>query len=97
MSVYFAHDLLNDMPLIPTTKLLKSLSGHILPSLEILYILPIKVKGTMVHLSFCIFDIMEFDLLIGQPIKRLNQEGQTKSLKISLEKTLSYLYLSLIL
>ena len=41
MSASFAHDLLKDMPLTPTTKLLKSLLGHILPSLGILYILPI--------------------------------------------------------
>ena len=40
----------------------------------------------MVHLSFYIFDIMEFDLLIGQPIERLIQEGQTGKLKISLAK-----------
>ena len=29
---------------------------------------------------------MEFDLLIGQPIERLIQEGQTGKLKLSLEK-----------
>ena len=79
MSTSFAHDLLKDMTLTPTTKLLKSLSGHILPSLGILYELPIHVNGTRVHLSFYIFDIMEFDLLIGQPIERLIQEGQTGS------------------
>ena len=88
MSASFAHDLLKHMPLTPTTKLLKSLSGHILPSLGILYVLPIQVKGTKVHLSFYIFDIIEFDLLIGQPIERLIEEGQTRKLKISLEKKL---------
>ena len=36
MSASFAHDLLKDMPLTPTTKLLKGLSGHILLSLGIL-------------------------------------------------------------
>jgi hypothetical protein len=41
ISIYFAHDLLKHMPLTPTTKLLKGLSGHILPSLGILYVLPI--------------------------------------------------------
>ena len=41
MSAAFAHNLLKDMPLTPTTKLLKSLLGHILPSLGILYVLPI--------------------------------------------------------
>ena len=65
MSASFAHDLLKDMILAPTTKLLKSLLGHILPSLGILYVLYIQVKGTKVHLSFYIFDIMELDLLIG--------------------------------
>ena len=75
MSASFAHDLLKHMPLTPTTKLLKGLSGHILPSLGILYELPILVNGTRVHLSFYIFDIMKFDLLIGQQIGRLIQEG----------------------
>ena len=41
MSASFAHDLLKEMPLMPTTKLLKSLLGHILPSLGILYVIPI--------------------------------------------------------
>jgi hypothetical protein len=41
MSTSFAHDLLEYIPLTPTTKLLKSLSGHILSSLGILYVLPI--------------------------------------------------------
>ena len=41
MSVSFAHGLLKHIPLTPTTKLLRSLSGHILPSLGILYVLPI--------------------------------------------------------
>jgi hypothetical protein len=40
----------------------------------------------MVHLSFYIYDIIEVDLLIGQPIERLIQEGQTGKLKISLKK-----------
>jgi hypothetical protein len=41
MSASFAHELLKDMPLAPKTKLLKGLSGHILLSLGILYVLPI--------------------------------------------------------
>jgi hypothetical protein len=65
MSLVFAHNLLKDMPLAPTTKLLKNLSGHIVSSLGILCALPILVNGTKVHLNFYIFDVMEFDLLIG--------------------------------
>jgi hypothetical protein len=86
MSASFAHDLLRHMPLTLATKFLKSPSGHIVLSLEILYVLPIQVKHTMVHLSFYIFDIMEFDLLIGQPIERLIQDGQTGKLNIRLGK-----------
>jgi hypothetical protein len=41
MSASFAHDLLEYMPLTPITKLLKSSLGHILPSLGILYVIPI--------------------------------------------------------
>jgi hypothetical protein len=37
-------------------------------------------------LSFYIFDIKEFDLLIGQPIERLIQEGKMRKLNIRLEK-----------
>jgi hypothetical protein len=74
------------MPLAPTTKLLKSLSGHIVPSLEILCALPILVNGTKVQLNFYIFDIIEFDLLIGQLIERLIQEGQIGKLNIILRK-----------
>ena len=97
MSASFALDLLEHMPLTPTTKLFKGLSRHILQSLGILYVLPIHVNRTKVHLSFYIFDIMEFDLLIGQPIERLIQEGQTGKMKISLGKTLSFLFPLLIL
>ena len=92
MSASFALDLLEQMPLTSTIKLLKGLSGHILPSLGILYVLPIHVNRTRVHLSFYIFDIMEFDLLIGQSIERLIQEGQTGKLNIRLGKTLNFLY-----
>jgi hypothetical protein len=86
MSSDFAHDLLKDMPLAPTTKLLKSLLGHIVPSLGILCALPILINGTKVQLTFYIFDVMEFDLLIGQPIERLIHEGKIGKLNIRLGK-----------
>jgi hypothetical protein len=81
MSVFYAHDLLEYMLLTPTTKFLKSLSGHILSSLEILYVLPIQVKETLVHMSLYIFDIIEFDMLIGQPIERLIQRRINRKIK----------------
>jgi hypothetical protein len=82
MSALFAQDFLKDMPLAPTIKLLKSLSGHIVPSLGIVCAHPIFVNGTRVLLNFYIFDVVEFDVLIGQPIERLIQEGQTGKLNI---------------
>jgi hypothetical protein len=86
MSSIFAHDLLKDMLLAPTTKLLKSLSGHIVPSLRILCALPILVNGTKVQLNFYIFDVIEFDLLIEQPIERHIHEEKKGKLNIKLGK-----------
>jgi hypothetical protein len=74
------------VPLALTTKLLNSLSGRIVPSLGILCALPIFVNGTQVLLNFYIFDVVEFDVLIGQPIERLIQEGQMGKLNIKLGK-----------
>jgi hypothetical protein len=54
------------MPLAPTTKLLKSLSRRIVPSLGIMCALPIFVNGTRVLLNFYIFDMVEFDVFIGK-------------------------------
>jgi hypothetical protein len=78
MSASLAHNLLKYMLVTPTVKLMKSPSGHIVSSLGVLYVLPMKVEGTMVYLSFYIFDIWDFDLLIGQPLRRLIYEGQTE-------------------
>jgi hypothetical protein len=98
MSAFYAHDLLEYMLLTPTTKFLKSLSGHILSSLGILYVLPIQVKETLVHMSLYIFDIIEFDMLIGQPIERLIQRRINRKIKhLSWKKILNCLYPSLIL
>jgi hypothetical protein len=76
MSKSFAHTLPKKFQLTPTTKLLKSLSGQILPSEGIFHLIPIRVDETKVYLSFYVFDIWEFDLLIGHPIERLLHEGR---------------------
>jgi hypothetical protein len=65
-----------NMLLTPTTKFLKSLSGQILPSEGIFHLIPIKVDETKVYLSFYVFDIWEFNLLIGHAIERLLHEGR---------------------
>jgi hypothetical protein len=48
------------------------------------------VEGTLVHLSFYIFDIWDFDLLIGQPLRRLIYEGQTGKLNICFGKNFQF-------
>jgi len=90
MSMSLAEHLIQDMSLIPTIKFMRSLSGYIIPSLGILHILPIQVEGTLVDLSFYIFDTWDFDLLIGHPLRRLLYEGQSGKLKIRLGKKLQF-------
>ena len=41
------------------------------------------------HLSFYVFDIWEFDLLIGHPIERLLHQGRNGSVNVSLGKSLN--------
>ena len=85
----FAHTLPKNFKLTPTTKLLKSLSGKILPSKGIFHLIPIKVDETKVYLSFYVFDIWEFDLLIEHPIERLLHEGRKVSINVSLRKSIN--------
>jgi len=44
----------------------------------------------MVDLNFYIFDTSDFDLLIGQPFRRLLYEGHTRKLHISFGKTIKF-------
>ena len=89
MSKSFAHTLPKNMQLTPTTKLLKSLSRKILHSEGIFYLIPIKVDETKVYLNFYVFDIWEFDLLIGHPIERLVHERRKGSINVSLGKSIN--------
>jgi hypothetical protein len=89
MSKSFAHTLFGNTQFTPTTKFLKSLSGQILPTEGIFHLIPIKVDGTKVYLSFYVFDIWEFDLLIGHPIERLLHEGRKGSINVRLSKSIN--------
>ena len=55
MSYTFAKEFLKDIPLIPTNKLLKSCSGHIIPNLGGLSALPIVINDFHILLNFYIF------------------------------------------
>ena len=48
------------------------------------------VEGARVRLNFYIFDTWDFDLLIGQPFRRLFYEGQNGKLNISLGKNFQF-------
>jgi hypothetical protein len=89
MSKSFAHTLPKNFQLTPTTKLLKSLSGRILPCKGIFHLIPIKVDETKLYLSFYVFDIWEFELLIGHPIDRLLHQGRKGSVNVRLGESLN--------
>ena len=56
---------------------------------DFFHLIPIKVDETKVYLSFYVFDIWEFDLLIGHPIERLLHEGRKGSINVSLRKSIN--------
>ena len=82
----FALILFKNLVLTPTTKVIKESSGRLVPSLGIFNVLPLMVESSMVHLNFYIFYTWDFDLLIGQPFRRLLYEGHTRKLQISFRK-----------
>jgi hypothetical protein len=74
MSEFLVETLLGNMPLVPTNKLFKSPSGLIFECCGIARVVLIVIDKTEVHLDFHIFAILDFDLLIGYPLKKLFQE-----------------------
>jgi len=48
------------------------------------------VEGSIVYLNIYIFDTWDFDLLIGQPFRRLLYEGQSGKLHISFGKDFKF-------
>ena len=73
--------LLGNVTLIPSDTLLKSCpSGHILECRGIASAVPLIVDKIEVNLDFHIFDILNFDLLLGFPFEKLlaSQESLDK-------------------
>jgi hypothetical protein len=89
MSKSFAHTLPKNFQLTLTTKFLKSLSRKILSSEGIFHLIPTKVDETKVYLSFYVFDMREFDLMIGHPLERLLHEETKESINARLRKSLN--------
>ena len=86
----FAKKILKDIPSIPTNKLLKSYWGHIIPSLGVLSALYIVINDFRILLNFYIFDVWDFNVMIGVPIIKLLQEGHNGKLDIKFRKWFSF-------
>jgi hypothetical protein len=71
MSKFLAKHLLGNMPLVSTNKLFKSPLGLFFKCYGIARVMPGLIDKVKVHLDFHIYAILEFDLLIGHPLKNL--------------------------
>jgi hypothetical protein len=74
VSEFLAKNLLGNIPLVSTNKLFKSPLGLFFECCGIARDVPVIIDKTEVHLDLHVFAILEFDLLIGNPIKKLFQE-----------------------
>ena len=74
---HLAYTLLGNVMLRPSDTLLKSCpSGHILKCRGVACAMPLIIDKIEVDLDFHIFDILDFDLLLGSPFeKRLTSQG----------------------
>ena len=63
--------LVGNKPLTPTDKYFKSPSGLYFECRGIARDVPIIIDKIEVHLDFYIYDILDFDLLLGLPLEKL--------------------------
>ena len=66
------------MPLLRTNKTFRTSSGEILKGGGILQNVSIWHKAINVILDFHVFDVQDFDLLIGHPIEKLLMDAPTQ-------------------
>ena len=72
---HLAYTLLGSVALKPSDKLFESCPfGHILECRGVASVVPVIIDKIEVNLDFHIFDILDFDLLIGYPLENLLQE-----------------------
>ena len=96
MLEFLAKNLLGNMPLVPTNKLLKSPLGLFFECCGIARDVPIIIGKTEVHLDFYIYAILEFELLIGHPLDNFFEEKPSHgSLSEELGKTTSATHLDI--
>jgi hypothetical protein len=72
MPWHLMETLLGNVRLRPSDKLLRSCpSGHILECRGVVSVMPLTIDRIEVNLDFHIFDILNFDLLLGSPLEKL--------------------------
>ena len=74
MSASFALTYLGDEPFAPTTKILRDAPRSRLEGLEILHNISIYHDNVEVALDYHVFDIQNFDIMIGHPLEKLIME-----------------------
>ena len=62
---------MGNKPLTPTDKYFKSPSGLYFECRGIARNVPITIDKIEMHLDFYIYDILDFDLLLGYPLEKL--------------------------
>ena len=73
MPWHLAHTLLGSVSLKPSGKLFESCpQGRILECWGIAIAVPITIEKIEVNLDFHIFDVLDFDLLIGYPLENIH-------------------------
>jgi hypothetical protein len=86
---HLAYTLLGNVMLRPSDKVLKSCPlGHIIECWGVASAVPLTIDKIEVNLDFHIFDILDFDLLLGCPLEKLLDASQG-SLDVKLRETAS--------
>jgi hypothetical protein len=71
MSASFASDFLDENPHVLTTKSLRISRGTSLKGLGILHDISLHMKDADLSLDFHVFEIPDFDIMIGHPLEKL--------------------------
>ena len=71
MSASFAHTYFGDDPLVPTIKSYRIAPRSRLEGLGILHNITLHHNNVEVSLNIHVFDIQDFDILIGHPLEKL--------------------------
>ena len=73
MSASFALSHLNDNPLLPTSRSLWIGPCSTIEGIGILHDVPVWYDKAEIALDFHVFEVLDFDVLIGQPVEELFQ------------------------